>query len=120
MFSDVNSQTAHWIVSMAPGATQMSIEIFSRQGTRTTGTVGWHVVAVAAGSGENADGAAGTTFNVYPVTVAGTAGQLTKQTEHMTSVYSADRLPYLRIRRLTSDTPASEHTAFERATIRFQ
>lgn len=119
MYSDVNSWAAHWSAAMPSGATTCTIEIYSAQGTRTTGTVGWHVAITTAGNGENPD-AAGTVFNVYPVTVAGTAGQLTKQTETCTAILDSSRIAQVRVTRLTSDTPASEHTALIMGILRFQ
>ena len=130
MYSDVNHQWAHWTAAMPTGATSMTLDLFSSQGTRTTGSVGWHVQTWTVGLGENPNTAASHTYLFYPVTVQGTAGLLTKQTETLTGSLETGKLLYISIRRInTGDaavlsqngfTYATEHTAFRYGVLRFQ
>ena len=130
MYSDVNHQWAHWTAGMPSGATIMTLELYSDQGTRTTGSIGWHVYVVSAGSGEAPDGATPTIYTLYPVAVAGTAGQMTKLTQSLTPQLDSSKILFIAIKRLnTGDaavlsqngfTYATEHTAFRYGVLRFQ
>ena len=131
MYSDINHQWAHWTAAMPTGATSMTLDLFSSQGTRTSGSIGWHVQTWTVGLGEDPNTAASHTYIFYPVSVAGTAGKLTKQTETLTASLETGKLLYISIRRTnTGDaatgnqvnafTYATEHTAFRYGVLRFQ
>lgn len=130
MYSDVNHQWAHWTAAMPTGATSMTLDLFSSQGTRTTGSIGWHVQTWTVGLGEDPNTAATHTYIFYPVTVQGTAGKLTKQTETLTNSLETGKLLYISIRRMNTGsaavlsqngfTMATEHTSFRYGVLRFQ
>lgn len=131
MYSDINHQWAHWVASMPTGATSMTLDLFSSQGTRTTGSIGWHVQTWTVGIGEDPNTAASHVYIFYPVSVQGTAGKLTKQTETLTNSLETGKLIYISIRRTNTGsaatgnqvntfTYATEHTAFRYGVLRFQ
>lgn len=133
MYSDINHQWAHWTTVMPTGATSMTLDLFSSQGSRTTGAVGWHVQTWTVGAGEDPNTAASHTYIFYPVSVAGTAGKLIKQTETLTNSLETGKLLYISIRRMNTGastiaspnqmnafTIATEHTAFRYGVLRFQ
>ena len=131
MFHDTAgvSQSAHWYVSLPTGIspTGLSIDIFSRQGTRTSGTVGWHVLSRVVATGTAWEGAR-TTNTVYPVAVQGTAGQVLRQSEDLTPTGVAAgvvvQIAIVRLNQLPNGpatqpaAPATEATSFIQAVLR--
>jgi hypothetical protein len=130
MYSDVNHQWAHWTAAMPSGATSMVLELYSEQGAATAGFIGWHVEAKAVGNGQNPNTVSSTMFTFYPSTVAGTAGQLQKQSETLSALLDSTKILYLSIRRINTGssavlsqngfTYATEHTALRFGVLRFQ
>ena len=119
-------EVAHFYGSLPTGIsfTGATFNITSRQGSRTTGTVGWHVGLLNRANGQAFDAAHASTAIVYPATVAGTAGQTLVQTEDLSvSGWAAGDTLRVTIQRMgvgTDTTAATERTTFMGAAIRLR
>jgi len=123
MFNDYQEQVAHFYAVLPTGLSfsTATVEIFSRQGTRTSGTVGWHIGLLTRADGEAFDAAHAATSIVYPASVKGTAGQVLRQTEDLnTSGWAAGEILRITIQRMNSGTDtaaATENTSFLGAVV---
>ena len=128
--TQIGNQTAHWYVALPDGTsyTGASITIFSRQTTRTTGAVGWHVLTRLVSHATAWQGSY-TVNTVYPQNVNGTANAVTAQSEHLTttglSTAKGDQILQIGITRLIQPSAnntfsVSEPTEFVQAVIRMR
>jgi hypothetical protein len=119
-FDTVTGETAYWKFAIPVGMTPASatIEIFSRQGALTTGTVGWIVGALARGDADAWDTAL-TNVTVTAATVKGTVGQLLRQqaTFAMTG-WAASKSLYFAITRDVANDTCAEDAKFVEAVVR--
>ena len=128
--AQIGNQTAHWYVALPDGTSYAgaSITIFSRQTTRTTGAVGWHILTRLVSHATAWQGGY-TTNTIPPQNVQGTANQILAQAEHLTttglSTAKGDQILQVGITRLIQPSPSvtfsvSEPTEFVQAIIRMR
>ena len=126
MFDDAQQQYAHFYAAIPSGITftRGTMDLYSRQGTRTSGTVGWHVGVLTRADAEAFDAAHAATSTIYPATVKGTAGQVLLQTDDISvSGWAAGEVLRITIGRMTNGTDttaATEDTTFIGAVIRLR
>jgi hypothetical protein len=118
-YDQTTSECAFWYREVPNGTTVTSanVEVFSRQASVTSGTVGWTVVTLTRADGEAWD-TAGNSDTVTASTVKGTAGQVLIQTKALTTTgWAADEALQIKICRDIADT-AAEDAKFIEAVVR--